>query len=273
MDSSREFPREQPYFRGGTGVAWQRVVNVSLYQAAAAMTAVERWQEAVAENLAAASVPGFKRNTVSFEAVQAGLFSQDGAGPKALFTMPRTAVSTSFTQGDLRPTGSNMDAGIEGKGFFEVQLPSGDSAYTRDGGFRINALGQLTNKQGFPVMGEAGPVQLDRSSTAPITISPTGEISQGAEVRGKLKLVDFEKPEQLLQIGGGLYSTGRSNLQPIEAKSARVLQGVLEGSNVSPVTEMANLVTVMRAFEASQRMMQMHDERMGRAISELGNPN
>lgn len=238
------------------------------------MTANARWQEAISENLAASSIAGFKKNVPSFEAVQAGMMPQYTPDPQVSYTLPRATVATSFAQGELQPTGSNTDLAIEGAGFFEVQLPSGDSAYTRDGGFRISANGQLVNKQGFPLLGEAGPIQFDRTNgIQPISISPTGEVSQGAEVRGKLKVVEFEQPQQLTQMGGGLYGPGQYNQLPTPTKTSSVRQGFLEASNVSPVKEMASLISTMRAFEASQRVMQLHDERMGRAISELGNPN
>ncbi|NOS71974.1 MAG: flagellar hook-basal body protein [Verrucomicrobia bacterium] len=248
-------------------------MNVSLYQAAAAMTANERWQDVISENLASSSIPGFKKNTISFDAVQAGMMPQQTPDPRMNYTLPHATVSTSFAQGELRPTGSNTDLAIEGAGFFEVQLPTGDTAFTRDGGFHVSANGQLVNKQGFPLMGEAGPIQLDRTNKEPISISATGEVSQGAELRGKLKVVEFEKPQSLSQVGGGLYSLGQSNQLPTPTKASTVRQGFLEASNVSAVKEMAGLISTMRAFEASQRVLQMHDERMGRAISELGNPN
>lgn len=237
------------------------------------MTANERWQDVISENLASSSIPGFKKNTISFDAVQAGMMPQQTPDPRMNYTLPHATVSTSFAQGELRPTGSNTDLAIEGAGFFEVQLPTGDTAFTRDGGFHVSANGQLVNEQGFPLMGEAGPIQLDRTNKEPISISATGEVSQGAELRGKLKVVEFEKPQSLSQVGGGLYSLGQSNQLPTPTKDSTVRQGFLEASNVSAVKEMAGLISTMRAFEASQRVLQMHDERMGRAISELGNPN
>ncbi len=237
------------------------------------MTANERWQDVISENLASSSIPGFKRNTVSFDAVQAGMMPQQTPDPRMNYTLPRATVSTSFAQGQLQPTGSNKDLAIEGVGFFEVQLPSGDTAFTRDGSFHVGNSGELVNKQGFPLMGEAGPIKLDAANREPISISAKGEVSQGAQVRGKLKIVEFEKPQGLSQIGGGLYSLGQSNQLPITALNSQVRQGFMEASNVSSVKEMAGLISTMRAFEASQRVLQMHDERMGRAISELGNPN
>jgi flagellar basal-body rod protein FlgF len=256
--------------RGMTGAS-QTPVNVSLYQAAAAMNANARWQEAISENLASSSIPGFKKQNLSFDAIQAGVMPQANLDPSMRFTIPRAKSATSFVQGQLRPTGINTDVAIDGKGFFEVQLPNGTTAYTRDGEFQINSLGQLSNKQGSLVLGESGPIQLDRNNSAPLSISASGEVSQAGEVKGKLKIVEFNQPNLLTQISGGFIATD-PNLQPTEVSQPALRQGFLESANTTPVTEMASLISVMRSFEANQRVIQIQDERMGRAISELGNP-
>jgi len=244
-----------------------------LYQAAAAMNANARYQEVISQNLASASIPGFKKQDLSFDSVQAGMMSQANPDPRVQFTLPRATGTTNFSQGEFRQTGVNTDVAIEGRGFFQVQLPNGTTAFTRDGEFHLNSSGQLTTKQGYLVLGDAGPVQLDLNLGGTLSISDTGEISQGAEVRGKLKIVDFEKPELLAQISGGYFTSTDPNVQPADALQASVRQGFLEGANVSTVTEMATLIGVMRGFEANQRMMQIHNDRMARTISELGNPN
>lgn len=237
------------------------------------MNANARWQEAISENLASASIPGFKKQNLSFEAVQAGVMPQATMDPRLRFTLPQATTSTNFAPGELRATGVNTDVAIDGKGFFEVQLPNGARAYTRDGEFQINSLGQLATKSGSLVLGESGPIQLDQSNPAPLSISATGELSQGAELKGKLKIVDFDQPNLLTQVSGGCFMANNPNLQPNDLTQPSLRQGFLEAANTSPVTEMANLINVMRAFEANQRVVQMQDERMGRAISELGNPN
>ncbi len=257
----------------GTDAAWQTAVNVSLYQAAAAMNANARWQESISDNLASASLPGYKKQDVSFEAVQAGLMSQAAPNAQTQFLLPRFTSTTNFTQGILRATGVPTDAAIDGKGFFEVQMPSGATAYTRDGEFHLNANGQLVTKQGYPVIGDTGPIQLDTNLGGQITIAPTGEISQGNEVRGKLKVVDFAQPSDLTQISGGFFTNQNPAVTPTEVPATSIRAGFLEGSNVSTMTEMANLISVMRSFETNQRTMQIHNERLGRTISELGNPS
>lgn len=236
------------------------------------MNANARWQETISENLSAANIPGFKKQDLSFAAVQAGVMSQANPDPRVQFTLPRFSTSTNFSQGDLRQTGAPTDVAIEGRGFFNVQLPNGSTAYTRDGEFHINSSGQLTTKQGFLVMGEAGPIQIDPNLGGTISIAATGEISQGTEVRGKLQVVDFAQPQTLTQVGGGLFTNNNPAVQSVEVPQPSLHQGFLEGSNVSSVLEMANLVGVMRGFEANQRTMQIHNERLGRTISELGNP-
>jgi flagellar basal body rod protein FlgG len=237
------------------------------------MNAQARWQESISDNLAAATVPGYKKQDVSFEAVQAGLMSQAAPNLQAQFLLPRFVGTTNFSQGELRATGVSTDVAIDGKGFFEVQMPSGATAYTRDGEFHINSSGQLVTKQGFPVIGDTGPIQIDTNLGGTISISPTGEISQGSEVRGKLKVVDFAQPNQLAQVSGGYFVNNDPAVQPFDAPAVSVRGGFLEGSNVSAMSEMANLISVMRSFEANQRTMQIHNERLGRTISELGNPS
>jgi flagellar basal-body rod protein FlgG len=236
------------------------------------LNANARWQEVISENLASSGIPGFKKQDLSFEAVQAGLMSETSSGLRQPFALSRAHPSTNFTQGELRVTSVKTDLAIEGPGFFAVQMPNGATGYTRDGEFRINAQGQVTTKQGFPVLGDGGPIQLDLSEPAEITISSTGEVSQGSELRAVLRIVDFPQPERLTPAGAGYFVAHDPALVPADVPQPSVRQGCLEGANTTAVSEMANLITAMRAFEANQRVIQLQDERMSRAISELGNP-
>src|SRR6185436_20594619 len=120
-------------------------MNVSLFQAAAALKANSQWQEAIAENLSASSIPGFKKKELFTTAIAAGGPPLPGVAPST-FVMPRSGVATNFQPGQLKHTGVNTDCAIEGPGFFEMQLPNGTTGYTRDGEFQINAQGQLVTK-------------------------------------------------------------------------------------------------------------------------------
>ena len=246
-------------------------MNVSLYQAASALNANTRWQEAIAENLASSSIPGFKKQEMAFSAIEAGLPS-GAAGFGSRLTMPEANALTNFQAGEMKLTGVKTDVAIDGSGFFEVQLPSGASAYTRDGEFRINAQGQLITKGGHPVMSDTGTIQVDLNNPNPLSISASGEVSQGNDYKGKLKVVDFNDPRLLTTVGAGFFLANDPSVQAGEVKNPSLRQGYLEGANTSSATEMSNLITSMRMFEANQRIIQMQDERMGRAISELGSP-
>jgi flagellar basal-body rod protein FlgF len=243
-------------------------MNVSLYQAAAAMNANARWQEVISENLAGCSIPGARKQEVSFSAVSAGKAPGLAGLSGGNYLMPSATTAVNFQQGTLRPTGLPTDLAIEGPGFFEVQLPNGSRAYTRDGEMQLNAQGQVVTKQGFLVLSDAGPLQLDPANSSPISVSSSGEVSQGGGLKGRLRLVEFKQPNQLKPIGGGCFITDTA--QPIAAQSSQMRQGFLEGPNTSPTTEMASLITAMRMFEANQKVMQMQDERMGRVISDVG---
>jgi flagellar basal body rod protein FlgG len=247
-------------------------MNVSLYQAAAGMKATGRWQELIAENLASSSVPGFKRQGLSFSAVQSGLMGPGATDPARRFTLPVSASATDFQPGELKPAGPT-DLAIEGRGFLEVTLPNGSRAYTRDGELHVSPQGQLVTKQGYPVEGTAGPITLDATNAAPLTVSAGGDVSQGADSKGVLKIVDFHEARRLTSIGGGYFLATDPGLVPAPATQFALRQGFLEASNTSAVIEMADLISSSRLFEANQKVIQSQDERLGRLIADVGNPN
>ena len=248
-------------------------VNVSLFQAGAALNASSRWQEVIAENLASGAVPGYKKQQLSLAAVQAGLMPGGLSGSQSpqMFLLPKATTTTKFTGGEMRATGVATDVAIEGKAFFEVQLPGGTTGYTRNGEFQMNSQGQLTTNEGYPCWA-GGPIQLNPRDPTPITISAAGDISQGSSAKGKLALTEFNKPELLKQISASYFVAPNSGLQT-QPTTSTVRQGYLEGSNSSTVLEMASLMTAMRGFEANQHVIQIQDDRLGKTIADLGNPN
>jgi flagellar basal-body rod protein FlgF len=269
----RTFLPNQVVFSRWHGRCLAALVNVSLYQAASALNANARWQEVISENMASASIPGFKKQEISFEAVRAGMLTPNkAAGVAQPVMLPTTRTNLNFSPGEVRRTDVNTDLAIEGSGFFEVQFSNGTTAYTRDGEFKVNSQGELVTKQGNLVMGEGGPIQMDRNNSAMIHVAADGTVSQGSEVRGKLKMVSFNDPNLLTPVSGGFFLAKDPALQTVDDTKTNVRQGFLEGSNASAVTEMANMISVMRAYEANQRVIQVQDERMGRVISELGSP-
>ena len=119
------------------------------------MTANSRWQDIIAENLAGSSVPGYRQQQLSIEAVKTGLLPATSGATKnspQFFVIPKTSTSTSFKTGDIQFTGNKTDVAIEGQGFFKVQLPNGNIALTRDGEFAVNSSGKLVTKEGYTVL-------------------------------------------------------------------------------------------------------------------------
>jgi flagellar basal-body rod protein FlgF len=244
-------------------------MDVSLYQAAAAMNATAQWQEMVAENLTAAPISGGRKREISFADVQAGMDSSL-SGTQASYFIPAAREAVDFEQGELHASSNPMDFALEGPGFFTIQMPNGQNAYTRGGEFELNSQGQLVTTRGYPVLGNGAPLQFNPNSTDPVTISPSGDVSQGQQQVGKLDLVEFDHPEFLTTLGADSFRSDNPLAKPTAATSTRVRQGFLEGANSSPTTEMAGMVTAMRMFEANEKVMQMQSDRMNRTITELG---
>jgi flagellar basal body rod protein FlgG len=241
-------------------------MNVSLFQAAAAMNANSRWQEVISENLASASVPGYRHQDVSFQSVagQAGQMSNNGSA-LASMAAPKVVTSYNFSAGAIRPGGPE-DVAIEGGGFFEVARPDNTTGYTRSGEFHFSPDGRLLTSQGYQVVCTTGAIQKDPNNPGDFTIATSGEISQGADKKGKIKVVEFADVSKLQLAGDGVFEAGSATEQP---STSTVRQGYLECSNTSVVNEMAEMIQAMRSFEANQKVIRISDERMSRAISQL----
>src|SRR5262249_2164569 len=162
------------------------------------------------------------------------------------------STKVNFTQGEMRRTGADLDFAIQGDGFFQVQRPNGEMGYTRDGQFQLKADRTLVSKSGFTVMGESGPIVFPQGAGA-ISINADGMIYQGEEPVAKLSLYGFKDLEKLHRIGDGLMAPAQKTDQPTSIEKPAILNGYLEQSNVSPMTEMVNLIAVSRAYEACQK--------------------
>jgi len=248
-------------------------MNIGVYKGAAALGAYEKWQEILAQNLASGSVPGFKKNEVSFDSVNAngklGAHNRSGHGSQPV--MPKASAKINFAQGELRRTGADLDFAVEGDGFFQIQRANGELGYTRDGEFHLKGDRTLVTKGGFPVMGESGPVVFPEGTGA-ISVNADGVIFQGEETVAKLPIYRFTDLKKLHRVGDGLMAPVKNGEQPIPAERPVVLTGYLEQSNVSPMTEMVNLIEVSRAYESCQKVIQAHDDASDKAIQILGNP-
>jgi flagellar basal-body rod protein FlgF len=247
-------------------------MNIGLYQSAASLSALERWQDAVAQNITSSQVPGFKKRTVEFTGLPMGEMVTDehaklGDGQPALF--PQASFGINFQSGETEPTRRELDVALQGEGFFQVQMPDGTMGYTRAGDLHARSDRTLVTSGDNPVLSEGGsPITLQQQG-GELVINPEGSITQGGNSLGKLAVVKFADLSQLRPIGGGVF-VAPSGMTPTPVDKPQVLQGYLEGSNVTPLREMVSLIQISRAYEANQKIITSQDQTMGQTIDSLG---
>jgi len=249
----------------------------ALYSAAAGMESQQMNLDVISNNLANVNTTGYKMSKLQFQDLlyqttrAAG--SDQGAGnqlPASLqIGQGSIPISTEriFTQGTLTQTGGNLDVAIQGNGFFEVQMPDGTLAYTRDGSFKTNAQGIIVTSDGYPVQGGFQPVPAGATN---ITISASGQVNYttaSGATTSQIQLARFNNPGGLDAVGHNLYkettASGTAELgDPAQNGFGELQQGYLEGSNVSVVQEMVNLILAQRAYEVNSKAVQAADQMM-----------
>jgi flagellar basal body rod protein FlgG len=237
------------------------------------MAAYEKWQEAISQNISEGSLPGFKKTEISFSAIDGGSTSvgTDASGSdRVTSSMPTATASISFAQGQLSHTENDLDFAIQGKGFFQVQQSNGQMAYTRNGQFHLSPDKTLVTSSGLTVQGDSGPITF-KTGGGPIGINPDGVITQQDQTVGKLSAFDFSDPTKLRRVGDGLLAPNDSGVAAQKLDRPQILNNYIESSNVTPLSEMVSLVSVSRAYEASQKVVQTADDNQDKAIQILGN--
>lgn len=230
-------------------------------------------QQAVAShNLANVGTTGYKAETTAFRVAPV----VGGAGhPTRAYAVVSTP-GADLKAGALQPTGRDLDAAIEGDGFFTVQALDGSEAYTRNGSFEISPDGELRTRSGLTVLGEGGPLIVPPDSK--ITIARDGTVSavesaqaNTVNVIGRLKLVKIDAADAL-RGGDGLFRTRGG--EPADADPAVVVaSGVLESSNVNAVSAMVEMINLARAFEMQMKLLQNAEQNDQRASQLLSNGN
>jgi len=208
-------------------------------------------QDVLAHNLANASTSGFRAELQAFRAVPV-----QGSGASTRVYALESTPGYDATPGPVSATGRNLDVAVQGKSWLAVQAVDGTEAYTRGGSLDVSADGTLTTRSGLSVLGDGGPIQVPVNSE--VSIVGDGTISartgnQPPQAVGRLKLVT---PEAALIRGeDGLFRGADGGDLPADAV-ARVQDGALEGSNVSPVETMVAMISAARQFEAQMKLMQ-----------------
>ena len=261
----------------------------SLSTAVSGLDCFQQDMDVVGNNIANINTNGFKAATLNFadslsETIQAG------NGPVQIgLGVFNQGIANNWTQGAVNSTGVNTDLAISGNGFFVVQDPTSGTQYvTQDGSFSVNASGYLVNAGGQEVVGynnaglsTVGPIQIDATgapataaagaTVSSFTINSQGQINvtltDGTTfTRGQVLLQNLQDPQALISVGGNLYSNV-ANAGPLAAPVApgtsgvgQIQAGYLEVSNVDLSTEMANLITAQRGFEANSKIVTTSDE-------------
>jgi len=255
----------------------------ALQIAASGMMAQQRNTEIVANNLANMNTTGYQRRRTEFADLAYSDFARkDSTSSKAGETVPGGVVSglgvqvaaayRVHEQGSMSSTSNNFDMAIQGKGFFQVLLPNGDTAYTRDGTFQLNADSELVTHDGFPIQPaiSISPGALD------VTINANGEIfvleagATESASAGVLQIAKFPNDAGLEALGDNLYretaASGTANVDKPGADGfGTVLQGFVETSNVNPIEEIATLIRAQRAYDMNSKVISAADQMMAPA--------
>ncbi len=253
----------------------------SLWTSKTGMEAQQAKLDVTANNLANVSTNGFKASRPIFEDLLYQNLRQPGAISSAQTNLPSgmqvgtgvRAVATErlHTQGNLQGTENSRDLAINGKGFFQVQMPDGTTAYTRDGSFQLDQNGQLVTSSGYLIE----PVIVIPENALSISVSQDGIVSvtqpgvtQSTQV-GQLQLATFVNESGLQSIGENLYletdaSGARNENMPGMNGAGKIYQGYVETSNVSVVQEMVTMIETQRAYEINSKAVKTSDEMLGR---------
>ncbi len=253
----------------------------SLDIAATGMLAQQRNVEVVSNNLANMNTTAFQRRRSEFHDLiyqdlrRVGTTSSDAGtivptGVQLGLGVKLAAVYRIHEQGNLSATDNTFDMAVQGKGFFQITMPDGTTAYTRDGTFQLNASGQVVTHDGFTVQ----PGITIPTNAIDVTINNSGEVLVKVEGQvalsnvGQLQISTFLNDAGLQAVGDNLYketpaSGTATSSTPGSTGFGTILQGFLETSNVNAVEEISNLISAQRAYEMNSKVIQTSDEMMG----------
>jgi len=262
-------------------------MNKALWIAKTGLDAQQTRMSVISNNLANVNTTGFKKGRAVFQDLiyqtvrQAGAqAAQDTELPSGLMlgTGVRTvATEKMFTQGNVTQTDNSLDMAIEGRGFFQILMPDGNIAYTRDGSFQMNSDGQLVTSGGYEVQPgiviPEGSLSLSVAEDGAVSATVAGNVAP--IVVGNLQLADFINPAGLQPIGQNLFTETAASGAPQAGNPGldgrgRLLQGFLESSNVNTVEELVNMIETQRAYEMNSKAISTADSMLQYVNNNLG---
>jgi flagellar basal-body rod protein FlgG len=251
----------------------------SLSTAATGMDAEQTRLDVTANNIANVSTPGFKKSRAEFAdlmyqtvrqpGVATGNGTQSPTGLQIGMGVRIVDTQRSHSEGDLQQTGNPLDVAIEGNGFFPITLPTGETAYSRNGSFKLDSTGKLVNGDGYALASQISipPEAQTVTIAADGTVSATTATDAQPIQVGQIQLASFVNPAGLANAGRNLFKeTGSSGTATTGAPGQNGIgslqQGTLEGSNVKIVEEMIDLIAGQRAYDVNSRVIKAADEMM-----------
>ncbi|ANH41679.1 flagellar basal-body rod protein FlgG [Helicobacter pylori] len=248
----------------------------SLYSATSGMLAQQTHIDTTSNNIANVNTTGFKKSRADFNDLFYQAMQYAGTNTSNTTLSPNgmevglgvrpSAITKMFSQGSPKETENNLDVAITGKGFFQVQLPDGTTAYTRSGNFKLDEQGNLVTSEGYLLIPQ---ITLPEDTTqVNIGVDGTVSVTQGLQttsnVIGQITLANFVNPAGLHSMGDNLFSITNASGDAIVGNPdsqglGKLRQGFLELSNVRLVEEMTDLITAQRAYEANSKSIQTAD--------------
>lgn len=247
-----------------------------LYTAATGMNSMQHQIDVTSNNIANVNTTGFKQDRAEFQDLMyetlnytAGQTTQTTINPTGIdvgLGVRISGIQKNFTEGDLKLTSNPLDIAIEGKGFFQITLPSGETAYTRNGAFKLNTEGTIVNSNGYALIPEivipdnVTDVSIANDGTVTATEPDTGNSVN----LGQITIADFINPAGLIPLGESLFMESEASGTVIEgnpttSQFGSIQQGMIELSNVKLVNEMVDLITAQRAYEANSKAITTTD--------------
>lgn len=248
----------------------------SLYSASTGMKGQELNIDVISNNLSNVTTTGFKKSRVDFQDLMYQTLKEPGTPISTGNSYPvgiqlghgvrPVAVQKIFSQGEFQQTDHPLDVVIEGKGFFQVQLPNGDIAYTRDGAWKISSTGQVVTSDGYLIIPNItipqNAIGINITSSGIFAVKLPNQVD--LEVLGQIETATFINPAGLKAIGRNLFIPTASSGEPVvnipgQQEHGELAQGFIEMSNVKVVEEMVNMIVAQRAYEANSKTIQTSD--------------
>lgn len=251
-----------------------------LYTAYTGMLNQQKKMDTLSNNLANADTTGYKKEGVTAKTFETQLAIKVKDGSNAYIDQQIGKLNlgvkigenyTDYSQGSYRYTGNTYDLALGGDGFFNISFinKAGEQSvkYTRDGNFTIDNEGALRTQDGDYVLGESGEIYIP-TNAVDVSINKLGEIYADGEYIDTIKITDFEDYNYLKKYGENMYDAvdGATEKEP----TATIDQGYLEQSNINVVTEMVNMISLSRTYEANQKLIQTMDDALDKSANQIG---